>query len=176
MPQDDQVMKINKSSIKLAHPSGLWRIVFRFPILLYRLNLGWLFGERALLLEHRGRKSGIIRKAVVEVVDHDLQKDSYTVAAAWGNQSDWYKNIQAQPNVSVEVGTKRFAAFAKMLSADEAAQHLNTYATKHPFAFRQLGSHLFGYKSHDTVQIIKSLTDAIPFVEFIPAGGKAAYR
>jgi hypothetical protein len=61
-----------------------------------------------------------------------------------------------------------------MLSADEAAQHLNTYATKHPFAFRQLGSHLFGYKSHDTVQIIKSLTDAIPFVEFIPAGRKAA--
>ena len=174
MPQDDQVMNINKSSIKLAHPSGLWRAVFRFPILLYRLNLGWLFGERALLLEHRGRKSGIIRKAVVEVVDHDLQKDSYTVAAAWGNQSDWYKNIEAQPNVSVEVGTKRFAAFAKMLSADEAAQHLNTYATKHPFAFRQLGSHLFGYKSHDTVQIIKSLTDAIPFVEFIPAGGKAA--
>ena len=174
MPQDDQVMNINKSSIKLAHPSGLWRFVFRFPILLYRLNLGWLFGERALLLEHRGRKSGIIRKAVVEVVDHDLQKDSYTVAAAWGNQSDWYKNIQAQPNVSVEVGTKRFAAFAKMLSADEAAQHLNTYATKHPFAFRQLGSHLFGYKSHDTVQIIKSLTDAIPFVEFIPAGRKAA--
>jgi len=173
MPHDNQVINRNKSSIKLAHPSGLWRVFFRFPILLYRLNLGWLFGERALLLEHRGRKSGIIRKAVVEVVDHDLQKDSYTVAAAWGNKSDWYKNIEAQPNVSVEVGTKRFAAFARMLSADEAAGHLNTYATRHPFAFKQLGSHLFGYTSHDTVQIIKSLTEAIPFVEFIPAGGKA---
>ena len=165
-------MNMHKSSVKLAHPSGFSRIVFRFPILLYRLNLGWLFGERALLLEHRGRKSGIIRQVVVEVADHDVQKDSYTVAAAWGNQSDWFKNIQAEPNVNVEVGTRRFAAFAKMISAEEAAQHLNVYATKHPFAFRQLGSHLFGLKSHDTGEIIKSITEAIPFVEFIPLKGK----
>jgi len=170
---DEQFMNMHKVSIRLAHPSGFMRIVFRFPILLYNLNLGWLFGERALLLEHRGRKSGIIRKVVVEVVDHDVQKGSYTVAAAWGNQSDWYKNIKAEPNVNVEVGTKRFAALAKTLSADDAAHHLNAYAARHPFALRQLGSHLFVFKSHDTGQIIKSLTEAIPFVEFIPVRGKA---
>ncbi len=171
---DDQFMKMHKLSIKLAYPSGLARIVFRFPILLYRLNLGWLFGERALLLEHRGRKSGMIRKAVVEVVDHEVQRDSFTIAAAWGNQSDWYKNIQAQPSVNVVVGTKRFPAVAKTLSADETAQHLNTYATKHPFAFRQFGLHMFGLKTRDTGQIIKSLTEAIPFVDLIPVRGKAA--
>jgi deazaflavin-dependent oxidoreductase (nitroreductase family) len=161
-------MNTHKSSVKIAYPSGLWRIVFRLPILLYRLNLGWLFGGRALLLEHRGRKSGIIRKVVVEVADHDVQKDSYTVAAAWGNQSDWYKNIQAEPNVNVVVGTRRFAAIANLISAEEAAQHLKTYATKHPIAFRQLGSHLFGLKSHDAGEIIKTMTATIPFVEFIP--------
>ena len=174
MPQNDQIVKENKSSVKISHPSGLLRVFFRSPIFLYRLHLGWLFGKRALLLEHLGRKSGLIRKAVIEVVDHDVQKDSYIVAAAWGNQADWYKNIKAQPNVMVEVGTKRFAAVARMLSADEAAQHLNIYATKHPFAFRQLGSLLFDYKSRDTVGLIKSMTEAIPFVEFIPADEKAA--
>jgi len=171
MPHDDHVMNINKSSIKLAHPSGLWRAIFRFPIILYHLNLGWLFGGRALLLEHRGRKSGIIRKTVVEVVDHDVQKDSYTIAAAWGNQSDWYKNIQAQPSVKVVVGTKRFPAVVKMLSADEATEHLNMYATKHPFAFRQLGLHMFGLKTRDTRQMIKALTEDIPFVELFPPSG-----
>jgi deazaflavin-dependent oxidoreductase (nitroreductase family) len=171
MPHDDKIMIRHKPSIKLAYPSGLARIVFRFPILLYRLNLGWLFGERALLLEHRGRKSGMIRKVVVEVVDHDVQRDSYTIAAAWGNQSDWYRNIKAQPSVNVMVGTKRFPAVAKTLSADEAAQHLNTYATKHPFAFRQFGLYMFGLKTHDTVQIIKSLTEVIPFVELFPPSG-----
>jgi deazaflavin-dependent oxidoreductase (nitroreductase family) len=148
----------------------------RLPILLYRLNLGWLLGQRFLLLEHRGRKSGIIRQAVIEVVDHDVQESSYIVAAAWGHQSDWYKNIEAEPNVKIGVGTKWFPAVAKTLSADDAAQHLNAYATKHPFAFKQLGSLLIGSKSHDTVQIIKSFIEAIPFVEFVPVREKAAYR
>jgi deazaflavin-dependent oxidoreductase (nitroreductase family) len=170
----DQIMNITQSSIQLPYPSGLLRAAMRFPILLYRLNLGWLLGKRFLLLEHRGRKSGMIRKAVMEVVDHDAQKDSYIVAAAWANKSDWYKNIEAEPNVNIELGTKRFPAVAKTLSADEAAQHLNAYATQHPFAFRQLGSLLIGSKSHDTVQIVKSFIEAIPFVEFTPTGGKAA--
>ena len=162
-------MNTHKSSIQLPYPSGLWRSIVRFPILLYRLKLGWLFGKRALLLEHRGRKSGIIRRAVIEVVDLDVQTGSYIVAAAWGNQSDWYKNIQAEPRVNIGVGTTRFPASAKTLSADDAAQHLNAYAIRHPFAFRHLVSRLIGSKSHDTGQIIKSLTEAIPFVEFVPA-------
>ena len=171
MPPDDQIMNRHKPSIKLAYPSGLSRIVFRFPILLYHLHLGWLFGERALLLEHRGRKSGMIRKVVVEVVDHDVQRDSYTIAAAWGNQSDWYKNIEAQPSVNVVVGTKRFPAVARTLSTDEAAQHLNTYASRHPIAFRQFGLLMFGLKTHDTAQIIKSLVEVMPLVELFPPGG-----
>jgi deazaflavin-dependent oxidoreductase (nitroreductase family) len=167
-------MKAHKSSIQLPYPSGLLRIAMRFPILLYQMNLGWLLGKRFLLLEHRGRKSGIIRKAVIEVVDHNVQKGSYIVAAAWANQSDWYKNIEADPEVNIRVGTKRFPAFAMKLSTDDAAQHLNAYAAKHPFAFKQLGSLLIGSESHDTIQIVKSFLDAIPFVEFIPAGKKAA--
>lgn len=171
---DDHMKNTHKSSIQLPYPSGLLRILFRLPILLYRLNLGWLLGKRFLLLEHRGRKSGIIRQAVIEVIDHDVQTGSYIVAAAWGHQSDWYKNIVAEPNVKIRVGTKRFAAFAKTLSADEAAQHLKAYATKHPFAFRRLGSLLIGAKSHDTGQIIKSFIEAIPFVEFVPVSENAA--
>ncbi len=170
----DQIRDTNKSSIKLRHPSGLLRALMRFPILLYRLNLGWLLGKRFLLLEHRGRKSGLLRKAVIEVVDHDIRKGSYVVAAAWANKSDWYKNIEAEPNVNIRVGTKRFPAVAKTLSAEEATQHLNAYATKHPFAFRQLGSLLIGSKSRDTIEIIKSFTEAIPFVEFTPVGEEAA--
>lgn len=163
-------MNTHKSSIQLPHPHGLWRIVVRFPILLYRLKLGWLFGKRTLLLEHRGRKSGVVRKAVIEIVDRDEQTGSYIAAAAWGNQSDWYKNIQADPMVNITVGATRFSASAKTLSADDAAQHLNAYAIRHPFAFRRLVSRLTNSKSHDTSQIIRSLTEAIPFVEFVPAG------
>ena len=173
MPHD-QIMNTNKPSIQLRYPSGLLRALMRFPILLYRLHLGWLLGKRFLLLEHRGRKSGMVRKVVIEVVDYDIGKGSYVVAAAWGNKSDWYKNIAAESNVQIGVGTKRFPAVAKTLSAEQAAEHLNSYASKHPFAFRQLGSLLIGSKSHATVEIIKSFIEAIPFVEFIPIEKKAA--
>jgi deazaflavin-dependent oxidoreductase (nitroreductase family) len=171
MPADDRMMNRQKPSIRLPHPSGLTRIVFRFPVLLYRLNLGWLFGDRALLLEHVGRKSGIVRKAVVEVVDHDIQKETYTIASAWGTQSNWYRNIGEHPSVNFVVGTSRFPAVAKKLSADEAAQHLDLYASKHPLAFRQFGLIMFGIRNQDTVQIIRTLTEVVPFVELIPPRG-----
>ncbi len=33
-------------------PTGIMRFFFRTPIWLYRLNLGWIMGNRFLLLNH----------------------------------------------------------------------------------------------------------------------------
>ena len=52
-------------------PTGVSRWLFRMPIGLYRLRLGWLLGDRFLLLHHTGRKSGLPRQAVVEVVTRE---------------------------------------------------------------------------------------------------------
>jgi hypothetical protein len=52
-------------------PRGLLRLALRLPIWLYRWRLGWLLGDRFLLLTHTGRKSGLPRQVVLEVVHHD---------------------------------------------------------------------------------------------------------
>ncbi len=161
-------MNSDKATVRIPHPSGWLRAAMRFPILLYRLKLGWLLGKRFLLLEHRGRKTGMIRKAVVEVVAHDGQKGSYVVAAAWGSKADWYKNITAAPDVHIQVGARRFSAIARTLPADEAARQLEIYAAQHPFAFRRLGSRLLDSKAQDTAQLIRSFVATVPFVEFTP--------
>jgi deazaflavin-dependent oxidoreductase (nitroreductase family) len=140
----------------------------RLPILLYRVGLGWILGKRFLLLEHRGRKSGQRRLAVIEVVAHDPQDGSFVVVAAWGNRSDWYKNITAQPIVNVTVGSTRFDAVARTISRDEAAQHLAAYARHHPTAFRQLGSLLIGQASRQPADIIQSFVHTVPLVKFSP--------
>ena len=58
--------------VKNVHPpSGVGRALFRAPIYLYRLGLGWLFGKRILLLNHIGRVSGKQRQVILEVVEHD---------------------------------------------------------------------------------------------------------
>ena len=51
--------------------SRLVGFLFRVPIWLYRLHLGWLFGHRLLLLTHRGRTSGRIHQTLLEVAHYD---------------------------------------------------------------------------------------------------------
>jgi hypothetical protein len=46
------------------------RWLVRSPIWAYRAGLGLVFGSRLLMLEHRGRVSGLSRYVVLEVVDH----------------------------------------------------------------------------------------------------------
>ena len=158
----------SQSSFQIPYPKGVLRLAMRLPILLYRLHIGWLLGKRFLLLEHRGRRSGILRKAVIEVVDYDPQEGTYVVAAAWGRRSDWFLNILAEPDVHVTVGTNRFPATARQLSSEEAAGHLQTYSVRHPFAFQQIGSWLVGRRSHEPKEIIQAFVAAVPFVEFAP--------
>jgi len=131
----------------------------RAPILLYRLRLGWLLGGRFLLLEHRGRSSGKRRRAVIEVVGNDRSTGAYWVAAAYGDRSDWYRNVTVEPRVRVTVGGKRFRAMATALSGDESKAVLVRYAEEHPAAARGL-LRLLGYESFE------QLMDRVPVIEF----------
>src|SRR5690606_12262413 len=45
------------------------RSLVRAPIALYKAGLGWLLGSRILMLEHRGRSSGLRRYVCLEVVE-----------------------------------------------------------------------------------------------------------
>jgi deazaflavin-dependent oxidoreductase (nitroreductase family) len=170
---DDPNSSQSTTSIRLPYPKGLLRLAMRLPILLYRLRLGWLLGDRFLLLEHVGRKSGAVRRAVVEVVDHDVKNDAYVVAAAWGTKSNWYNNVLAHPRVTILVRSKRFEAQAKTLSREDAVHHLHAYSVKHASAFRQIGSLLIGQQSREPSEIIQSFVDAVPLVEFSPVHSEA---
>ena len=71
------------------------------------------FGDRLLLVTVTGRKSG--SPTVVPLAYH-VDGDRYVVAASKGGaptHPDWYQNLVAHPDVTVEVGTERFRARAK---------------------------------------------------------------
>jgi deazaflavin-dependent oxidoreductase (nitroreductase family) len=103
------------------HPErGLLRLALRLPIWLYRARLGWLLGDRFLLLTHIGRKSGLPRQAALEVVRHDRATDTYIIASGWGEKADWYRNIRHTPAVTIASGGRRWAAWAEPLSKDTA--------------------------------------------------------
>ncbi|HVW45512.1 MAG TPA: nitroreductase family deazaflavin-dependent oxidoreductase [Solirubrobacterales bacterium] len=114
------------------------RWVVRAPIWLYRAHLGAIFGGRLLMLEHRGRTSGRRRYVVLEVVDHP-RPDTYVVVSGFGSRSQWYRNIEADPDVRLWLRSRGpVAAVARPLGAEEAAVALRRYATAHPRAWASL--------------------------------------
>ena len=85
-------------------PTGAWKLAFRLPIYLYRLDLGRLLGHRFLLLVHQGRESGLLRETVLEVLLHDPATRESVVLSAWGEKADWYRNVVATPALEVRTG------------------------------------------------------------------------
>jgi deazaflavin-dependent oxidoreductase (nitroreductase family) len=142
----------------------LMRWMFRFPILLYRLHLGRVLGGRFLMLTHTGRITGKRRNVVVEVVDHDRATDIYYIASGWGEKSDWFQNVQKNPETQIHVGARHFATLAQRLPVEEAERHVAIYAREHPFAFRELSGFMLGERLEPTPNNARRLADRIPIV------------
>ncbi len=149
-------------------PRGFLRFAFRLPLCLYRLHLGWLLGERFLLLTHTGRKSGITRQTVIEVVHHDTVQDVYHVVSGFGRKADWFQNIQKNPSVHVTVGNRSFEAEAVLVTGEEAANILLGYATIHPIAFRELSTILLGNPIQPKLENCLQFIEKMPMVSFLP--------
>jgi deazaflavin-dependent oxidoreductase (nitroreductase family) len=149
-------------------PRGLLRWFLRMPLWLYRLKLGWILGQRFLLLTHTGRKSGLPRKTVLEVVDHEDSGDVYFVASGWGERSQWFRNIQKTPQVAVQVGARSFEATAKRLAPEDAADVLARYAKRHPSAFRALSKTMVGEALGGSREECLRAAQSVPLVELRP--------
>ncbi|MDR5700921.1 nitroreductase family deazaflavin-dependent oxidoreductase [Agromyces aerolatus] len=114
------------------------RALVRAPIWLYRHRLGWLLGDRVLMLQHTGRKSGLARYVCLEVVEHS-SPDRLAVVSGFGTQAQWYRNLKEDPNCRVSIG-RRIAvpAYARMMAADESDATLTRYRAAHPKAWKIL--------------------------------------
>ena len=156
--------------IKSSPLRGLARLAFRLPIWLYHLHLGWLLGDRFLLLTHIGRKSGLPRQAVIEVVRHDPTSDIYIIASGFGAQVDWFRNIQKNPNVVVQGDAHRLEAVAERLPLDVAADELHGYAQRHPRAFRTITKRLLGQELDGSAESCQRLAADVPVVALHPRG------
>lgn len=114
------------------------RRLVRAPIKLYRAGFGFLFGSRLLMLEHTGRKSGLSRYVVLEVIGHPAP-GTYIVVSGFGPKAQWFQNVRADPRVRVTLAWRRAApATARVLARADAERALTEYATHHPRAWKTL--------------------------------------
>jgi deazaflavin-dependent oxidoreductase (nitroreductase family) len=113
-------------------PSGLWAQMLHLPVYLFRLHLGFLTGDRILLLTHIGRTSGRTYETPVEVVEHDQRVREYIVCSGTGPNADWYRNLMAHPAVKIQVGNRRWRPTQRFLTQQEASLRFRRYEARHP--------------------------------------------
>ena len=158
-------MKIVKN---VQPPAGLSRLLFRMPIYVYRLGLGWLFGDRIMLLNHIGRVSGKQRQTVLEVVAHDPTDDSFIVASGWGPTAAWYRNILHTPDASIQVGRGTIPVTAEPLTEDDGADIFAQYAARHRMAAKYFLPRMLGFSVDGSEADFRVVGRQMPFVRFVP--------
>lgn len=96
------------------HPGPLFKRLFKIPLFFYAIGMP-LFNDFILLLITTGRKSGKLRKTPLEY-RREKGTGYAIITAGWGGTTDWHRNVQADPNVHVQIGRKKFAARAEPLT------------------------------------------------------------
>ena len=148
----------------------LWHL-FRAPVYLYRWGLGWLFGKRCLLLTHIGRRTGRRRQTVLEVVEYRKQGPEVVVVNGFGRDSDWIRNIEANPMEEVTVGSQHFVASHRFLGEEEATKVMRDYEYRNRFitpVVRAGLSWLLGWRYHGNDGDRRRLVRQLPLIAFQP--------
>src|SRR5579885_2695552 len=125
----------------LAHrrPYGMYRWLANLPRWFYRLGLGWVLGHRVVQITHRGRKSGRIRRTILEVLHYDPQTQEVLVVSGWEGKTDWYRNIEHEPALEVRTGRVAYRPVQEFLSSEETARLILTLFRQHPREVRFVG-------------------------------------
>ena len=156
-------------SLLRSRPSGAVQFALRLPIYLYRFGLGRVLGYRFLLLVHRGRKSGLLRETVLEVIQHDPATRESVVLSGWGQKADWYRNIEATPALEVWTGGERYVPEQRFLAPEENHAVIAGYARHHPLVFRLLVKAFgFGYPLKGTEDERRKFAESLRLVAFRP--------
>ncbi len=156
--------------VKLKRRGMLWYL-FRAPVYLYRWGLGSLFGKRLMLLTHTGRRTGLRRQTLLEVVEYRKDGPEVIVANGFGPDCDWVRNIEARPGEEVTVGSFHFVAVHRYLGEEEAMKVIQNYERRNRFIspiVRAGFSWLLGWKYHSNENDRRQLVRQIPLLAFRP--------
>jgi deazaflavin-dependent oxidoreductase (nitroreductase family) len=103
----------------------------------FRANCGKVGGQFAaapiVLLTTKGAKSG---RPYIHPLVYLKDGDRYVVIASFAGapkHPSWYHNIVANPTVTLEIGSKKFEARAKITSGEERERLYNAQAALMPF-------------------------------------------
>jgi deazaflavin-dependent oxidoreductase (nitroreductase family) len=149
--------------------NGVLRRLFRTPVYLYRWKCGWLLGHRFLLLIHIGRRTGMRRRTVLEVMEYRKEGPEAVVMSAFGRNAGWLRNIAARPDPEVVIGSQHFIAAHRFLDEEEAMRVLTGYERRNWLIapmIRGVLSRLLGWRYDGSTSARRRLVAQLPLIAF----------
>jgi deazaflavin-dependent oxidoreductase (nitroreductase family) len=149
---------------------------FKIPPLLYHGPLARLLSSRCVMvLTATGRKSGLPR---TNGISYLCLNGNYISFSGWGVSSNWYRNVVANPEVTLKVGRKTIRATANpvtdpdrrielMLRMREQSQHCGPPRFIRPVLRL---SRSFDYDNEIAMAVEHA--HELPIVEFVPHAGQ----
>ncbi len=146
---------------------GAWNRLYNLPVILFRLGLGWLFCGTCLVVTHRGRRTGRVRRTPLAVVRYDRDRDEATALSVWGERAHWYRNLVDAGALEVWFGRRRYAPAQRVLTSDEVEEVVLAYNRQWPVGSR-LFAWLLGWPSPADVAANRRLAAGLRAVAFRP--------
>lgn len=150
--------------------SPLQRALLRSTPYLYHGPLAELLRSRCvLLLTTRGRRSGKPRTTAISFMPLG---ERLIVFSGWGVNSNWYRNVLADPAVFVRVGRRSFRATARLIDDPKQREELMRQMAARsgscgpPVWVRPLARVLFDYDAEIRMAIAQG--GDLPVLEIIP--------
>ena len=151
--------------------NAVLRGLFQVRVYFYRWKCGWLLGYRFLLLTHIGRRTGLRRHTVLEVMQYREQGPEAVVLSAFGRNPDWLRNIEKTPDPEVVIGSRCFVAMHRFLCEEEAVSVVSGYEQRNwlirPIICSVL-SHLLGWRYDGSPDDRRRLVAQLPLIAFYP--------
>jgi len=156
--------------LRPREPSFHIRRILRIPVLLHRLGMGPVFGQRFLLLVHRGRQTGRRRYALLIVLHYDGASGEAMAVAAREPQMNWLRNVVAAGAVEARIGRRRFEPAVRLLGEEETYLRLEEIQFKNRRIVRLLSR--FAGLSYDGSQASpRQLAAVFRMAAFPPRNG-----
>jgi deazaflavin-dependent oxidoreductase (nitroreductase family) len=150
--------------------------VARSPARLYEARLGWLLGHRFLLLVHRGRRTHVAHRTVLEVVAWRPAQREAVVVSGLGPAAQWYRNILAGGAIEILIDRDRFVPSVRRLETEEAVRTIADYERRNRVigrvvraGFSALGD--FPFDGSEAAR--RKLVGELPLVAFRPDDGRS---
>ena len=136
-------------------PKSILRLIHLPPRILYAIGLGPVVGNVILLLTTIGRKSG---KQRVTPLQYEEIGGKVYLGAALGQKTDWVRNIQANPQVELRVGKKRFCGQAEVVTdPSRMADFIEVRLQRHPFMIGLIMQKAHGLSKHPSREQLEKM-------------------